>query len=51
MWIVDIDPSYQPSEIMLSGEPYVLRYLDEFEATLEEVPPPSPTCSTVKPAS
>ena len=37
VWIVDIDPSYQPSEIMLSGEPYVLRYLDEFESTLEEV--------------
>lgn len=34
IWVVDIDPTYSPSALMLSGEPYVLKYLDEFEATL-----------------
>ena len=34
VWIVDIHPSYTPSEIMLSGEPYVLDYLKTFEASI-----------------
>lgn len=26
VWIVDIEPSYEPSRIMLTGEPYILGY-------------------------
>ena len=37
IWIVDIDPSYKPSEIMLSGEPYILKYLHEFGQTISDV--------------
>ena len=37
VWIVDIDPAYQPSSPMLSGEPYVPDYLREIETTLREV--------------
>lgn len=36
VWVVDIDPSYSPSAVMLTGEPYVLKYLEEFEGTLSE---------------
>lgn len=34
IWLIDIDPTYIPSEMMLSGEPYVLDYLQSFEITL-----------------
>ena len=34
VWIVDIHPSYTPSKVMLSGEPYVLDYLRDFEASI-----------------
>lgn len=37
IWIVDIDPAYKPSDIMLSGEPYVLCYLNNFEETLKDI--------------
>lgn len=37
IWIADIDPSYVPSQLMLSGEPYVPTYLDSFEKTIERV--------------
>lgn len=37
VWIVDIDPSYEPSPTMLSGEPYVLGYLAGIDAVLEGV--------------
>lgn len=36
VWFVDIDPSYIPSVMMLSGEPYVERYLSRFNDTLFE---------------
>ena len=32
--IVDIDPSYSPSKIMLSGEPYLLNYKDTIQNIL-----------------
>jgi phospholipid N-methyltransferase len=34
VWLVDIDPSYQPSSPMLAGEPYVPSYLKEIEGTI-----------------
>ena len=34
--IVDIDPSYSPSKIMLSGEPYLLNYKATIHKILEE---------------
>jgi 2-polyprenyl-3-methyl-5-hydroxy-6-metoxy-1,4-benzoquinol methylase len=37
VWIVDIDPGYQPSWMMLSGEPYVTAYLEEFDDTVHRV--------------
>ena len=37
VWIVDIDPSYTPSAMMLSGEPYILDYLGTFEDTIADV--------------
>jgi len=36
VWIMDIDPSYQPSIPMLPGEPYVPDYLKEIESNIEE---------------
>jgi len=35
--IVDIDPSYTPSFMMLAGEPYVPSYLEHIENTISEV--------------
>jgi SAM-dependent methyltransferase len=37
VWVVDIDPDYQPSLTMLSGEPYVPKYLETIEAMFHEV--------------
>lgn len=37
VWVVDISPSYQPSSMMLSGEPYVLEYLRTFQGTMREI--------------
>lgn len=34
VWIVDIDPSYRPSPLMLMGEPYLPNYLRSIEHTL-----------------
>jgi hypothetical protein len=36
VWLVDIDPSYQPSSPMLAGEPYVPSYLEEIEGTIAD---------------
>lgn len=35
--VVDIDPSYAPSETMLSGEPYVRDYLRHIDSDIAEV--------------
>jgi SAM-dependent methyltransferase len=37
VWVIDIDPDYIPSAPMLSGEPYVERYLACVEETVEAV--------------
>ena len=37
VWVVDIDPDYQPSLTMLSGEPYVPKYLETIEAMIHEM--------------
>ena len=34
VWIVDIDPAYTPSGMMLSGEPYVPEYLTTIERSI-----------------
>ena len=34
--IVDIASNYEPKQIMLSGEPYLLDYLDNIEETLTD---------------
>jgi SAM-dependent methyltransferase len=34
VWLVDIDPTYEPSAQMLAGEPYVPEYLATIDATL-----------------
>ena len=34
--IVDIDPSYRPSKLMLSGEPYLLNYKATIAKILKE---------------
>lgn len=39
IWIVDIDPVYEPSLMMLSGEPYVPDYLRTFEDTVRIAAP------------
>lgn len=36
--IVDISKDYNPTKVMLSGEPYLLNYLDNFENTIERTP-------------
>lgn len=36
VWIVDIDPSYEPSVPMLAGEPYVPSYLKNIEDVIAE---------------
>ena len=35
--IADIDPSYKPSSMMLSGEPYVINYLEHIQHDIEKV--------------
>ena len=37
VWVVDIDPSYRPSLLMLSGEPFIADYIRTIEATLQSV--------------
>lgn len=37
VWVVDIDPDYQPSLTMLSGEPYVPKYLETIEAMIHQM--------------
>ena len=37
VWVVDIDPDYRPSLTMLSGEPYVPKYLETIEAMFHEM--------------
>lgn len=37
IWIVDIAPSYTPSPMMLSGEPYLQEYMKTFEETLGQI--------------
>ena len=37
VWIADICPAYEPSDLMLSGEPYVLNYLSQFQQTVKTV--------------
>ena len=34
--IMDISPSYKPSDMMLSGEPYILNYLKNFDKISQE---------------
>ena len=34
--IVDISPNYEPSELMLSGEPYLINYLKNFNNLMEK---------------
>lgn len=34
--IMDISPSYSPSDMMLSGEPYILKYLKDFDKVSQE---------------
>ena len=34
--IVDISPDYIPSKMMISGEPYIIEYLDSIQTTLSE---------------
>ncbi|MBA45797.1 MAG: hypothetical protein CMB31_04340 [Euryarchaeota archaeon] len=36
--VVDISKDYKPTKAMLSGEPYLLNYLDNFEKTIERTP-------------
>ncbi len=36
--VVDISKDYNPTKAMLSGEPYLLNYLDNFENTIERTP-------------
>jgi hypothetical protein len=33
--VVDIDPAFEPSEMMLSGEPYVIDYLAHMDKDVE----------------
>lgn len=35
VWVVDIDPTYEPPQTMLSGEPYMPRYLETIQHTIE----------------
>lgn len=35
--IIDISPNYQPSDMMLAGEPYVLEYKKHIQAQLRSV--------------
>lgn len=37
VWIIDIDPGYQPSRAMLSGEPYMPEYMETIEKTIESI--------------
>lgn len=37
VWLVDIDPDYEPSLTMLSGEPYVPDYLATIEETVDSI--------------
>lgn len=37
VWVADIDPSYIPSPMMLTGEPYVQEYIRTFEGTLRRI--------------
>jgi hypothetical protein len=37
VWVVDIDPDYQPSLTMLSGEPYLPKYLETIESMIHEM--------------
>ena len=37
VWVVDVDPSYHPSMMMLSGEPYVLDYVKYIKKITEYV--------------
>ena len=34
--LVDISPNYKPSEVMLSGEPYLINYLKNFDKFMEK---------------
>ena len=34
--IADIDPSYKPSKMMLTGEPFVLNYLEHVQNDIEK---------------
>tara|TARA_B100001094_G_C17818537_1_gene617319 strand:- start:36 stop:254 length:219 start_codon:yes stop_codon:yes gene_type:complete len=34
--IIDIASNYEPKQIMLSGEPYLLDYLDNIDKTLQD---------------
>ena len=36
--VVDISKDYNPTKAMLSGEPYLMNYLDNFENTIERTP-------------
>ena len=36
--VVDISKDYNPTKVMLSGEPYLLNYLENFEDTIERTP-------------
>ena len=35
VWVMDINPNYKPSALMLSGEPYLLDYLENIESDIE----------------
>ena len=36
MYIIDLNPEYQPREIMLKGEPYLLEYKKSIEKTMDK---------------
>jgi len=36
--VVDISKDYKPTKVMLSGEPYLMNYLENFEKTIERTP-------------
>ena len=36
LWVVDIDPHYEPTAAFLSGEPFVEAYFAQFDQTLRE---------------
>ena len=48
VWVIDIDPHYKPSLMMLSGEPYVPEYLNTFEPTLQSLKAVKRTFAIVK---